>query len=215
MKSHALALAAILAAAGAAAAAAEPCTVTREQVLADVARGLSPEELAAKYAGCTAAGEAMAADPEPSVLAAVPPPIDSEHVTDTGSTLYEAIKSCGYHPQREEADCTVEIRRRSGYGGQICQSQGSHEYLLFCVDYGAGFVPVHTNGFHVYDAAGNPPPRWSFSGTIQSNPRLLAQPNLGQTLRGRVILSWAIPPAGCAAMPIWGNQSDFRFRLDP
>jgi hypothetical protein len=109
----------------------------------------------------------------------------------------------------------VEIRQRSGFGGPICKAQGSHEFLLFCVDFGNGLVPVHTNGVHVQDESLGAQPSWSFSATVQSNPALLGLANNGRTLRGRVILSWAFPPPSCAYKPIWGNQSDFRFRLDP
>jgi hypothetical protein len=67
---------------------------------------------------------------------------------------------------------------------------------------------VHDEGLGVQ-------PRWNFSATIQSDARLLRQPNRGQTLKARVILSWELPPTSCNYRPIWGNQSDFRFRLDP
>jgi hypothetical protein len=208
-------------------ASAQTCVVKREQVLADLDAGASVDELERKYAGCT--GE----DPgnpngtigvQPTLLpspvtfpGAVVAPLllPSESVKNTGSTFWEAIKSCGYNPQREEANCAFEVRQRFGYGGPV-GTAGSHEYFLFCADLGAGLVPIHTNGVHLNDESWGQQPRWSFSTTIQSNPRLLSIRNDGRTMRqGRVILSWLIPPASCNAAPIWGNQSDFRFRLDP
>lgn len=186
---------------------AQTCVVARAQIVSDLAAGASPEELAAKYAGCVAVEQPTATAPGVS--------LSSESIINTGSTYFEAIKSCGYHPQREEANCTVEIRQRYGFGGPICQAPGSHEYLLLCVDLGGGLVPIHTNGVHVQDESLGEQPSWSFSATIQSNPALLRLPNNGRTLKGRVILSWALPPTNCNYRPIWGNQSDFRFRLDP
>lgn len=187
---------------------AQICTVSRDQIAADLAAGVAAADLAVKYANCVAADQTTPPIPVPVVY-------PSETITNTGSTTYEAIKSCGYHPQREEANCTVEIRQSYGFGGPICKAPGSHEYLLFCVDYGAGLVPVNTNGVHVHDESLGAQPMWSFSATIQSNAALLQLPNNGRTLKGRVILSWGLPPAGCNSRPFWGNQSDFRFRLDP
>jgi hypothetical protein len=202
------------------------CTVTRNQILADRAAGLTSEQIRAKYAGCTAASSTAAT----STAETVPSPADLDQpapenpsnppyqiITDTGSTAYEAITSCGYHPQREELACTVEIRQRFGFGGGIGAGPGSHEYVLFCVDYGdgAGLVPVHTNGFHIHDEGFGVNPNWYFSAIVQSNDRLLGLANNGITLKARAILSWAVPPAGCFGAPWWGNQADFRIRLDP
>lgn len=188
---------------------AQTCTISRDQITADLAVGVSADDLAVKYANCTAADLATTpARPAPVVS-------PSETITYPGSIYYEAIRSCGYQPQREEANCTVEIRQRAGYGGVIGGGPGSNEFLLFCVDYGTGFVPVNTNGVHVHDESRGALPTWSFSATIQSNAALLQLPNNGRTLKGRVILSWGFPPAGCSSRPTWGNQSDFRFRLDP
>lgn len=198
-------LVAIAAAVGSISARAQDCKVTREQILAYLAQGIPEEALAEKFGGC------VSADPQEGSAVTYP----SETVASTGNTSWEAIKSCGYQPQREEANCSVEIRQSFGFNGPICKGRGSHEFLLFCVDYGAGLVPVHTNGVHVQDEGTGTQPRWSFAATIQSNPRLLQQPNAGQTLKGRVILSWLFPPTSCAYRPVWGNQSDFRFRLDP
>jgi hypothetical protein len=200
---------------------AQNCTVSRERVIAEVQSGVSPEELEKKYAGCVAEpptdSDAVAKVLSSQLVAANPvavPWVPSESVKDTGSTYWEALKSCGYHPQREEANCVFEVRQRFGFGGPV-GFPGSHEYLLFCADLGSGLVPIHTNGVHLNDESLGMWPRWSISATIQSNPRLLSLLNDGRTMRGRVILSWQIPPSSCNAQPIWGNQSDFRFRLDP
>jgi hypothetical protein len=199
---------------------AQACTISREQIVAELEGGASEEEIAKRYEGCLPADEEAAIGQavlmgSSAVLAAV---VESEKVNNQGSsTGYEAIKSCGYHPQREEAACTIEIRQRFGYGGVPAIGTGTHEWLLFCVDFGGGYVPIHTSALHVHDEPFGVQPRWSQAAIIQANPRLHALANNGQTIaRGRVILSWLFNPNNnCNYIPIWGNRSDFRFKIDP
>lgn len=205
-------LALVLLVAGSSAASAQ-CTVTRSQVEADVVAGLSADEMQAKYANCTASSgsAATATIAGPGISA-----ISEEANTFVNFNInWERIESCGYHPQREEADCAIEIRQNTGFGGQICQAPGSTEYILLCVNFGAGLVPIHTGTVHVHDAIPGSVPPWDFGVVIQANPRLAAMANNGVTLQARAILSWAIPPPNCFWGPIWGNWANFRIRLDP
>lgn len=202
------------------------CTVSRDQVLADAAAGDSDETIRARYAGCTAAipsGQAQLSFATRSDQTLAPPPqvpiFASESISNPGnsSTYWEAIKSCGYHPQREEAACTIEIRQRFGYGGPPAINGGSFEWLLFCVDFGGGYVPINTSGLHIHDEPFGVQPNWSQAAIIQANPQLQGLNNNGQTVaRARVIMSWFLNPNNnCNYVPIWGNRSDFRFKLDP
>lgn len=194
------------------------CTVTRSQVLADLEAGYSAEELQAKYAGCVS--------PDPSGTSTTSLFVQEESGVDleldaantpafSGNTSYERIQSCGYHPQREEAVCSIEIRQTGGFGGRICVAPGSTEYVLLCVNLGAGLVPIHTGTVHVHDAPAGAVAPWDFGVVIQANPALASRANNGATLPARAILSWAIPPANCNAVPVWGNAVNFRLRLDP
>lgn len=209
---------------------AQPCTVTRDQLAADVNSGMSPDEINAKYAGCVAADQAATGTPAASgqdstaaagtvIQSPLPPPTSQSTMIFTypSSVFYEEQKACGYHPQREELDCTVQIKQRFGFGGGPAIGAGSNEFILFCVDYGdgLGLVPVHTNGVHVHDEVFGVQPSWYFGVVVQSNPRLLALINNGRTLKARSILSWNVPPAACNTVPFWGNWLDFRIRLDP
>ncbi len=196
--------------------------ILRGEIAADNEAGLSLQEIQEKYAHCIA-GEAVS-QPEAldSFLAG---PIPSNIITNTGSVFWEAIRTCGYHPQREEVACTVDIKRRTGYigipansvpfGGTGFVGPGSFEHGLFCVDFGTGLVPVNSNVFHVHDEPYGIRPDWAQALVIQSNGRLASIINRGQTMRGRVILSWFFPPIGCFSTPIFGNQADIRFKLDP
>jgi hypothetical protein len=200
------------------------CTATRQQVLADLNAGLTAEDINAKYSGCVAndstpvtGSSALVPSEGSEKVASFPNPQtpSTETITNTGSTLYEAIKDCGYHPQRKELGCTVEIRQRFGFGGNVCAAAGSHEFVLFCVDYGVGLVPVNVNGFHIHDEGFGVNPNWYFQAVVQSDWKLLSQPYKGQTLKARAILSWGTPVLACNGAPTWGNQADFRIRLDP
>jgi len=186
---------------------AEEC-VTRDQVLASLEEGLTAQELEARFKPCLQANQTAAK--ETSKLSELV-------ITDTGSTSFEAIKACGYHPQRKELTCPIEIRQRFGYGGPIApQPAGSFEYLQFCVDYGLGLVPVNVNGVHIHDEVFGVEPKWYFTGVVSADDTLFSQPLNGTTLQARAILSWAFSPGGdCNFKPIFGNQADFPIRLDP
>jgi hypothetical protein len=179
------------------------CVVSRDQVIADIKAGSTPDAIAQKYANCQATDYTVPPLPNP-----VPPA--------PWSTTYEEIKGCGYHPQRKEAACRVDIKQLTGYNGVA--PAGSLEFVKLCVDFGAGWQAINTNGFHVNDAAaasGNPV--WNFAAILPANQTLFQQPLNRQALRARAILSWAAPPGGTCAAPafVWGNVQDFRIRLDP
>lgn len=170
------------------------------------------EKIAARIKGCMA---------EELIAGATEKQAGSENeysqvIKNTGSVFYEAITSCGYHPQRKELTCPIGIFQNSGYGGgPALQPAGSYEYVLFCVDAGSGFVPVNTSGVHVHDEVFGASGSWYTSAVVPANAALFSQPLIGQTLVAKAILSWAVPPAGCSATPVWGNESTFQIRLDP
>ena len=68
---------------------------------------------------------------------------------------------------------------------------------------------------HVHDEQFGEQPNWYFSAIIQANTKLQAIVQNGQTLKARAILSWAAIPNSCTYRPVWGNQADFRIKLDP
>jgi len=190
--------------------AAATCQVSRDEVQTLLAKGADPVALSAKLNGCVAK-EINTASPALAVVNGI-----GQSIKDTGSTFYEALTSCGYQPQRKELTCPIEIRQPFGFGGgPALQPAGSYEYVMFCVDSGAGLTPVNTNGVHIHDEALGAVPNWYFSAVVPANQQLFSQPLRGQTLRARAILSWGLPPANCGFAPIWGNQADFRIRLDP
>ena len=193
-------------------ASAATCVVSRDEVAKAIEAGVPVKELAASLEGCVAAdAEGPVGKDALTTVNAI-----GQSIKDTGSTFYEALTSCGYHPQRKELTCPIEIRQPFGFaGGPALQPAGSYEYVLFCVNSGAGLVPVNVNGVHVHDEVHGANPNWYLSAVVSADGDLFSVPLRGQTLRARAILSWAVPPAGCNAIPVWGNQADFRIRLDP
>ena len=199
------------------------CVVSREQVLGDLKAGASDLALFRKYAGCTAA-DLQNPPKVPLTAADALVAVDqgsAQDLSNTGSTFWESFTGCGYHPQRKELTCPIEIRQRFGYGGPpAIQPAGSFEYVQFCVDTGAGLLPVNVSGVHVHDEIFGVLPNWYLTAVVAADadrrPDLFSQPLNGRTLRARAILSWAINPFGnCQFKPIWGNQADFHIRLDP
>ena len=143
---------------------------------------------------------------------------------------YEQLMGCGYDPQKSRFECTLRIKRVSGYGGDM--GAGSYEYVLFCVDWNMSGVfsnaeAVGTKSLHVHDeAAGNLPP-WDYAvgldfmpqGGVRTSDDLVTDmcvtQTQGPTYAARAILSWNRAPLGCEAKPTWGNVVNFRVRFDP
>jgi hypothetical protein len=193
------------------------CTVTRSQIESALASGATGDQLYAQYGTCTSNDTPSSSTTSPS--------LDDESgirvMTDEANTFvnfninWERIESCGYHPQRAEADCAVEIRQPFGFAGAIGAGPGSFEWVLLCVNLGAGLVPLGTGQVHVHDAPGQVAP-WDFGVVIQPNPQLSGRLKNGASFPARAILSWAVvPPANCNWAPVFGNWANFRLRLDP
>src|SRR5215470_9410096 len=67
-----------------------------------------------------------------------------------GNTSYEEITCVGYNLDKLQLEATVQIKRPTGYGGDLC-SDGTIEYVRFFLDYGAGFEDQGVMGFNVHD----------------------------------------------------------------
>ena len=186
----------------------------RGQVEDLVRDGASQGQIQAVVADCTGNADGSASSSSLENL------VEKQTTTATGSIRWERIDACGYHPQRRELDCAVEVRLRFGFAGTPpgapgFNGPGSWEWIQFCVDYGAGLVPVNLSAVHVHDEAYGVNPPWYYGVSVQADPTLHTALVNGQTLRARAILSWTLVPTGCGFTPIWGNQADFFIKLDP
>jgi hypothetical protein len=70
--------------------------------------------------------------------------------TIASNTTYEQITCVGYNPDRSQLEATVQIKRPTGYGGDLC-TDGTIEYVRFFLDYGAGWEDQGIMGFNVHD----------------------------------------------------------------
>ncbi len=141
--------------------------------------------------------------------------VAKQETTPTGSITYEEIDACGYHPQRRELDCAVELKQRFGFAGAPGAGPGSWEWIQFCVDYGVGLVPVNVSAVHVHDEPFGDMGPWYYGVSVAADTSLHQALTNGQTLIARAILSWTLIPNSCSYTPPWGNQADFRIKLDP
>ncbi len=186
---------ALLLVCGVASAAASGLTgCSREDVEDALEAGMTPEEITAEY--------------------------NSMCITLKSWDVYwEEIDACGYHPQRRELECAVKVKQRNGFGGIPALGPGSWEWILFCVDYpplDGVFVPVNISAVHVHDEAFGIQPPWFYGVAVQADEFLHPEPVDGRTLDALAILSWTlVPDMDCDFVPTWGNQVNFKIKLDP
>ena len=129
------------------------------------------------------------------------------------NTSYEQVSCVGYHAGRAQLEATVQIKRPTGYGGDLCKT-GTIEYVRFYLDYGdgAGWRDQGVVGFNVHDipngndCANSPTKPISYVASLRIDPRkkVCRLPVLPKV---RAILSWqTIPPAGTPNyLSVWGN----------
>lgn len=142
--------------------------------------------------------------------------------TNTASTYYEALTSCGYDPQKKLFTAVIEIRQPFGFGGTI-PGPGSWEHVQFCVDWNEDgvFQPWESEGIgrvHLHNDSRQGEPNWYFAVIHRPTAGLKTAPLNGRTLQARAVLSWMMVPTKCslaASGIIWGNELSFQIRLDP
>lgn len=177
------------------------CGLTRGDVTQALEQGISAEQISADHDNCANTAQTMS--------------LTKQTTTPTGSIFWEEIDACGYHPQRRELDCAVEVKQQFGFAGFPAVGPGSWEWIQFCVDYGAGLVPVNISAVHVHDEQFGVQPPWYYGVSVAADTTLHQALVNGQTLQARAILSWTLIPTGCNYIPVWGNQADFQIKLDP
>lgn len=202
----------------AAAAAQQPvCDETvREQFIADVEAGASQSDLEAAYGHCR--------DDADSTTASTGLASKAITFTNNGSTFYEQLNGCGYHPQGEMLACDVEIKQTFGFGG----APGTNEHVLFCMDCdNNGTWDYATLGtVHVTDDFSGGVPSWYFNvyASTAAAPDSAGRNctvNDGLVTRVQAMLSWVLRPdpvtlSSCNTFaPFWGNTITFDARRDP
>ncbi|MBQ0933763.1 hypothetical protein [Ideonella paludis] len=206
---------------------AQSSTVCGPDVLATIAKQLAPNpkiseaenlklqaQLYEQYSFC-GTGDAKNIPPTDPFYAAANQ--CGAKATYTGSLYYEEMSCCGYDPQRRAFACPVKIKQNFGFG--LAANPGSREYVLHCVDAGAGFVPVGQDSVHLADST--LAPSWQFAVIANAVDNLqTVQPTTGLARNARSILSWNFKPVNAAGQldcnykPIWGNVLEYKIRLN-
>lgn len=137
------------------------------------------------------------------------------------NTTYEEITCVGYNLDKAELEATVNIKRPTGYGGDLCKD-GTVEYVRFFLDYGMGWEDQGVMGFNVHDIPNSddcqkdPTKPLNYVASLKIDPKrkVCRFPVLPKV---RAILSWqAIPTAGNANYPpVWGNVFDDHIQIKP
>lgn len=191
---------------------------SRAEVEKSLAMGVDPKEISQAYADCY-----------PQKDIAIKPPNQSFTVFQN-NTSFEELKHCGYHPQRRELVCVVEVKQRKGYGGPAPQHitwgngtwryPGSIEWVRFCVNYPATRSPSTNNpmtnqppyyppswhnvglsGVRVHDEIQGDNGKWYYGVVIQADQKLHQILLEGHTFWARAALSWGSPSPNKAYCP--------------
>jgi len=197
---------------------------SRKEVINALQLGIEPDVIAKASAACLPPAKAPTFDRNGNPVENV---MSSQQIAWWGNTNYEELTGCGYHPQRRELACVVELKKTSGYGGTppYPAHMGSFEWVKFCVYYPSsqpnpGWEAVNTSAVHVHDKPPTPiamyPPPYHYAVIVQANPRLHQALVNGQTLWARAALSWGSPPSQSWCSPgFWGNAIWLKIKLDP
>ena len=131
------------------------------------------------------------------------------------NTTYEELVCVGLNPPFDRLETIVQIKRPTGYGGDIC-STGSLEYVRFYVDLNDDGV-LHDVGrasVRVYDIPGDKPLCYALALDFTAIRNLCVTENL---VRVRAVLSWDVdpPPNTPGFIPPWGNVLNVEVQIQP
>jgi hypothetical protein len=131
-----------------------------------------------------------------------------------GDTSFEELVCVGLDPPFDLLEGVVQIKRTSGYGGDIC-SPGTREYVRFFVDlYDNGvWHDVGVSHVTVHDIPGPKPLCYAVRRYFSPYEKFCFWENI---VRVRAILQWAVPPPSDPTyVPIWGNVVDVQVQIQP
>jgi len=143
-----------------------------------------------------------------------------------GNSSFEALGCVGYNPTFKELTATVQIKRPSGYSGNLC-TKGSFEYVRFYLDYndGNGWQDMGFTALNVHDiptekdCSGKNEKPIDYVVRLKINPKryFCNKENLPKV---RAILSWnSIPAPNDPNQNIgpytWGDVKDENIQISP
>ncbi|MEX6689614.1 hypothetical protein QTN47_19070 [Danxiaibacter flavus] len=139
----------------------------------------------------------------------------------SGNIFYEELKSVSYQPDLKRLEAIFATKQEYGYLGNLC-TNGSHAYVRFYLDYGAGWEDQGYTGVNQHDiptstdCRQNPEKPLSYSASLNITPKTNFC-NVHVLPKVRAILEWnKIPPANSPNYhSIWGNTFDDRVQIKP
>lgn len=132
-------------------------------------------------------------------------------------TTYEEIHCVGLDRDAAYLHGVIEIKRRSGYSGDLCD-KGSREYIAFYLDFGVGWEYQGTTWVDVHDIGDIPDGGLWYQASL---PVKLEdhQKEWCQTGKARIrgILSWATPPTPYDPDYVahWGDWEECNIEIRP
>jgi hypothetical protein len=138
-----------------------------------------------------------------------------------GVTTWEQLTCVGFNPDTNELKATIQVKRPSGYGGDLCDV-GSREYVRFYVNYGAAWEDVGVAAAAAHDIPNSldcekkPTKPLSYVAGLRFHPKTDKCGNPVLPLV-RAILSWnTVPPSGMPNwLPPYGNRLDTHIQIKP
>jgi hypothetical protein len=138
-----------------------------------------------------------------------------------GITYWESLTCVGFDPYQQMLEAVVQIKRPSGYIGDVCNPNQSFEFVRFFIDYhdGAGWRDLGYRQFKASDISTAPPgPQHPLNYLVRMYVDTSAHQRFscGQAAiaKVRAVLSWNTPPsANPNATPFYGNVMDADIQL--
>jgi hypothetical protein len=131
-----------------------------------------------------------------------------------GDVSFEELMCVGLDPPFDRLEGVIQIKRTSGYGGDVCTA-GSYEWVRFFVDlYDDGvWHDVGLACVNVHDVPGPKPLCYAVQRNFSSYRKFCLFENI---VRVRAILQWDVPPPpNPNFVPVWGNVFDVEVQIQP
>jgi len=132
---------------------------------------------------------------------------------------FEELRCLGLDYNREWLVATVEIKKPSGYSGQLCDP-GSQEYVAFWVDWDdtCQWSYAGTVAFNVHDFVPMPNGGLHYAAILPVDLSAVRRPcEKPKIARVRAVLSWSTPPSTTNPdeLKYWGNRIDAHVQIKP
>lgn len=141
-------------------------------------------------------------------------PFKPEKAIQGNTKTYEQLICVGLDPPFDRLEGVIQVKKTSGYGGDIC-SPGTREYVRFFVDlYDNGvWHDVGVSSVNVHDIPGKKPLCYAVRRDFSAYKKFCTFENI---VKVRAILQWNVPPPSDPTyVPVWGNVVNVQVQIQP